>query len=159
MRQIVISASIILAVFAAAPAASAADSRFYMMTAATAVDGTRDLEAGAPNRAITRSLPIAQDTRRMDRRTAALINLCIGHTIRREYDAALAYCEQAVSVADVDAAAALVNRGVVRTLTGDAVAGAQDFEQAIALDPGAYQARANLRETLRTRPQLAQDLR
>jgi len=159
MRQIIICGTIALLALAAATEVSAAETRFYMMTTVTPVDGTRDLEAGAPSRAIARSLPIARESRRTDRQTAALTNLCIGHALRREYDVALDYCEQAVSVADDDAAAALVNRGVVRTLVGDAAGGAQDFEQAALLDPGAFQARANLRTALRAQPQLAADPR
>lgn len=117
--------------------------RFYMMTTETEVSGTRELERGAVTRAIARSLPVAAQAARADKRAAALANLCIGHAVRREYDRALSHCEQAVSLDDTDAAL-LVNRGVVRYFAGQREAGISDFERALTLEPRAFQARANL---------------
>ncbi len=147
-------------IYAAAIAATfasptlAAD-RFYMMTTETEVSGTRELESGAATRAIARSLPVANQAARADKRAAALANLCIGHAVRREYGQALPYCEQAVSLDETDAAL-LVNRGVVRYFTGQREAGVEDFERALALDPRTYQARANLAEARENR-QLAEN--
>jgi tetratricopeptide (TPR) repeat protein len=131
--------------------------RFYMMTTDLEVSGTRELETGSPARAIMRSAPIAAAAGTSGKRVAALTNLCIGYTLRGEYAQALSYCDRAVDLDGADVAL-LVNRGVVRTFTGQRDAGIEDFERALALDPRTYQARANL-VTAREKHQFAENLR
>lgn len=154
MRSLTVLYAAALAAILSPPSALGAE-RFYMMTTETEVSGTRDLETGAPARAIARSLPVAAEAASIDKRVAALSNLCVGYSLRREYDRALPYCEQAVSL-DETHTAALVNRGVVRYFTGRRDGGIDDFERALALDPRTYQARANLAEA-RERRQVAEN--
>ena len=69
--------------------AAAGENRVYMMTALTEVSGTRDIEAGAADRGILRSLT-AINSASADRRAAAYANLCIGYALQGKYDEALA---------------------------------------------------------------------
>ncbi|HEX7060477.1 MAG TPA: hypothetical protein VF200_00815 [Woeseiaceae bacterium] len=74
----------------------------------------------------------------------AATNLCVAHTVRREFEAATAPCNEAVALArrseptrgvhartNTALARALSNRGVLRALAGDPEGAARDFRAAL----------------------------
>jgi|SRR5690606_34541326 len=144
--------------FCAAPLAlaGAADSRSFEMMAYTNWPGGAEIESGDYEAAIA----AAQAHLRNDDRTIALVaatNLCVALTVTGELTDAVAPCDMAVTLAKrveretirgyvsrEEHSRALSNRGVLRAVSGDALAAAADFRAASGMRGAAAAAHRNL---------------
>ena len=109
-------------VVAALPAGAHGDG-WELQTSSKAVPGTRQIEAGNPEKAI-RIAELYLPTFRP--KSAALTNLCVGHLLLRDFDKAEQYCNEALARPG-ERAVAYNNRGVLRALQGDYAAALRDF--------------------------------
>lgn len=128
----------------AAPAAARADEPSYEMRAYTNQPGGIELLAGDYDAAIDAAAGLA-GRGDSESRLGASTNLCVAYTVTRALEAAEAACAEALDLAErADAgmrltarrgdetAKALINRGVLRAVTGDPAAAASDFRAASA---------------------------
>jgi tetratricopeptide (TPR) repeat protein len=121
--SIITGAFLMTAVLAPANAES-----WELRTADEEVWGTRDIEAGRLDKGISiseqryTSTPLAQ-------KAAILTNLCLAHTLKRNYEIAMAYCDRAVAHRR-GGREAYNNRGVLHAILGNYAAATSDFRKA-----------------------------
>ncbi len=128
-------------VIAAVPSMSRADV-WELRTVDEEVPGTREIEAGNPEKAI-RISKVRLSVTRGALKVAVLTNLCIGHILIRDFDQAEQYCDQAAA-RTIERTVTHNNRGVLKAIQGDYSAALQDFT--IAADAGCfYGCDANMR--------------
>lgn len=130
---IIIAAIATSLVIAAAPSMSRADA-WELRTVDEEVPGTREIEAGNPEKAIRISKARLSATHPA-LRVAVLTNLCIGHILIRDFDQAEQYCDQAAAWS-FERTVTHNNRGVLKALQGDYAAASQDFS--IAANVGCF---------------------
>ena len=114
-------------------AVSAGAESWELRSAADDAPGSPEIEAGRPDDAI-RILAAQLDSATGITRLAVLENLCVAYAMKRAYDAAMRFCDQAAAHGAASATT-LNNRGVVRAVTGDHRGAVQDFRKAACL-PG-----------------------
>ena len=108
----------------AIPSISNADT-WELRTTPIAVPGTAEIESGKIDKAVRLSiawLPHVTDRKEV----AVLSNLCIAHILKKEFERAEDYCEQAVTTGD-DEVVSYNNRGILRAMQGDFDGAAEDF--------------------------------
>ena len=126
----VTTATLLLLVVAGLPASAAAEA-WELQTAAEEVPGTRYIEAGQLDKGIRlleRTLK-ARQPEFQSKRGPTLTNLCMAYTLKRDYEKAAGYCDQAVA-RDRLPKTAHNNRGVLRALQGDYQGAMTDFRKA-----------------------------
>ena len=92
------------------------------------VPGTAEIESGNADKAIKISkvrLPHASPREEV----AYLTNLCIGYILRKDFETAGTYCNEAVN-SPTEKTVSLNNRGVLKALQGDYIGAMEDFSQA-----------------------------
>ncbi|MGI9331001.1 MAG: hypothetical protein ACR2QB_09835 [Gammaproteobacteria bacterium] len=103
---------------------------FSLQTHKTEVYGTRDLESGDYDQAISKLERWHRWARNSQLlRGPVLINLCVAYTAKREFAAAEEFCDAAVENGR-SLAVAYNNRGVMNAARGDYLAAVMDFESA-----------------------------
>lgn len=115
------------------PSMSRADT-WELRTVDEEVPGTREIEAGKPEKAI-RISKVSLSRTRPALKVAVLTNLCIGHILIRDLDQAEQYCDLAAA-RSMERTVTHNNRGVLKALQGDYVAAVQDFS--IAANVGCF---------------------
>ena len=99
-----------------------------LRTATEEVQGTRDIEAGRLDKGI-RVSELHYTTTPKSQKGAILTNLCLAHTLKRDYETAMDYCNRAVSHRK-GGRAAYNNRGVLHTILGNYRMATSDLEKA-----------------------------
>ena len=132
-RSTMLAAIATALVVAAVPSMSRADT-WELRTVSQEVPGTREIEAGKPEKAI-RISKVRLNVIPESLKVAVLTNLCIGHLLVKEFDQAEQYCDQAVSKPN-QRTVTYNNRGVLRVMQGNYAAARRDF--AIAAEAGCF---------------------
>lgn len=115
----------------------------YEMGAYTNRPGGRQLLAGNYDAAIESASSTIWSRNETDA-LVAQTNLCVAHTVKREFTEAYDACDEALTLAKradrsyarlrrSEMAKALTNRGVLRAISGDAIGAARDFREAAGL--------------------------
>ena len=107
-----------------------AEGGLKMHTTPIEVSGTVDIETGNLDRGIRHSKTALSFYTDNSRRTSLLTNLCVGYTMKGEFDTARAYCDDAVESGWYTAVTAN-NRGVLNYLTGQYAASIDDFNRSL----------------------------
>ena len=107
---------------------SASAESWELRTAAQEVNGTRDLEAGNVDKSI-RILKRSYRSTPYDSKVAVLNNLCVAHALKRDFETAMDYCNQAADRGK-GSREAFNNRGVLHAIQGNYTAAVTDFEKA-----------------------------
>ncbi len=146
---------LVMALIAAASTAAHAQSNtVHMIMVPTTVAGSADIENGAVNMGIEKSLRAAQ-SRSPSQRAAAYTNLCIGYAKQADYASAITYCDKAVDEKRFNAIAH-VNRGAVHYLMGNYTNSVSDSERALDLNHTVVEAKKNLARAERSYASLSQ---
>ncbi|MGI9221189.1 MAG: hypothetical protein ACR2QS_09160 [Woeseiaceae bacterium] len=123
-RSAVVFAALLLA---STPSIATAEA-WELRTTPNAVPGTHEIEAGKIDKAIRLSNAWLPHVAKKER-GSVLTNLCIGYTLKKEFDRAEAYCDQAVEQSS-NKTVSYNNRGVLKALQGDYEGAVQDFAEA-----------------------------
>ena len=107
---------------------SASAESWELRTAAEEVNGTRDLEAGNIDKSI-RVLERSYRSTPYDLKGAVLTNLCVAHTLKRDFETAMDYCERAAERGN-GSREAFNNRGVLNAMLGNYSQAVSDFQKA-----------------------------
>lgn len=118
-------AVIALSVMGIAPASAES---WELRTAAEEVNGTRDLEAGNIDKSI-RVFERSYRSTPYKLKGAVLTNLCVAHALKRDFETAMDYCNQAAERGS-GSREAFNNRGVLNAIQGNYAAAVSDFEKA-----------------------------
>jgi Tfp pilus assembly protein PilF len=99
-----------------------------LRTTERAVPGTSEIESGNADKAIRISrvrLPHASPQEEV----AYLTNLCIGYIMKKDFETAESYCDEAVN-SSTEKSVSFNNRGVLKALQGDYIGAMEDFSNA-----------------------------
>jgi tetratricopeptide (TPR) repeat protein len=121
----------IIALFTVGLTTASAES-WELRTAAEEVNGTRDLEAGNLDKSI-RVLERSYRSTPYDSKGAVLTNLCVAHTLKRDFETAMDYCNRAAERGN-GSREAFNNRGVLNALLGNYTGAVSDFKKAGCLN-------------------------
>ena len=131
-RTLVTTAFLGILMAGSLPSIAVADG-WELRTSVDEVPGTRQLEKGELDKA-ERISEWAVESVSIRDKGKVLNNLCIIHTLKRDYEEAGPYCEEAVKRGGGNVA--YNNRGVLRSLQGDLQGAMDDFQVAAKLACG-----------------------
>jgi hypothetical protein len=99
-----------------------------LRTTERAVPGTAEIEAGSVDKAIKISKVRLPHASRKEE-VAYLTNLCIGYIMKKDFETAESYCDEAVN-SPAEKAVSFNNRGVLKALQGDYIGAMDDLSRA-----------------------------
>jgi hypothetical protein len=99
-----------------------------LRTTEQAVPGTAQIESGNVDKAIRISKVRLPHASRQEE-AAYLTNLCIGYIMKKDFETAAKYCDEAVN-SPTEKTVSFNNRGVLRALQGDFIGAVEDFSNA-----------------------------